>query len=102
MGPGLSLGHNLVDGVLSSYTTAEEFYQWEHYLDVQKRATDIVEAIPDVDISKLVDNQRRIFLRVVSHYRQILAEDHPPPLRINIDGTAGTGKSYLKMRLPRR
>jgi ATP-dependent DNA helicase PIF1 len=64
-------------------------------LDVQKRGTDIVEEIPDVDISKLVDNQRRIFLRVVSHYRQILAGDHPPPLRINIDGTAGTGKSYL-------
>jgi len=54
-----------------------------------------VEEIPDVDISKLVDNQRRIFVRVVSHYRQILAGNSPPPLRINIDGTAGTGKSYL-------
>src|SRR5439155_18292733 len=51
--------------------------------------------IPDVDISNLVDNQQRIFLRVVSHYRQTLAGENPDPLRINIDGTAGTGKSYL-------
>jgi hypothetical protein len=51
--------------------------------------------IPDVDIANLVDNQRRIFLRIVEHYRLILDGENPPPLRINVDGTAGTGKPYL-------
>ena len=41
-----------------SYTTVEEFRQWESYLEVQKRMTNVVEEIPEVDISKLVDNQQ--------------------------------------------
>jgi ATP-dependent DNA helicase PIF1 len=68
----------------------------ESYIDEQKRQTEIFnEEIPDVDITKLVGNQRRVFLKVLSHYQQILAGTNPPPLTINIDGTAGTGKSFL-------
>ena len=68
----------------------------ESYIDEQKWQTEVFdEEIPDVDISKLVGNQRRIFLKVISHYQQILAGTNPPPLTINIDGTAGTGKSFL-------
>ena len=68
----------------------------ENYIDEQKRQIEIFdEEIPDVDISKLIGNQRRIFLKVISHYQQILPERNPPPLTINIDGTAGTGKSFL-------
>jgi len=68
----------------------------ESYIDEQKRQTEVFdEEIPDVDISKLVGNQRRIFLKVISHYQQILVGTNPPPLTINIDGTARTGKSFL-------
>jgi ATP-dependent DNA helicase PIF1 len=64
-------------------------------MEGQKRIVGYTEEIPNVDISNLVDNQRRIFLRVVEHYRNTQAGENPPPLGINIDGTAGTGKSYL-------
>ena len=68
----------------------------ESYIYEQKRQTEIFnEEIPDVDISKLVGNQRRIFLKILSHYQQLLRGTNPPPLTINIDGTAGTGKSFL-------
>ena len=78
-----------------NYTTFEDLRHRESYLESQKRLIDNMDEIPDVDIANLVDNQRRIFLRVVDHYRMTLADENPPPLRINIDGTAGTGKSYL-------
>jgi ATP-dependent DNA helicase PIF1 len=44
--------------------------------------------------------QRRLFTRVITHFKatisaQLSLTAPPPPLRINIDGTAGTGKSYL-------
>src|SRR5204863_2605731 len=78
-----------------NYTTVEDLRHRESYLESKKRLAIIHEDIPDVDIANLVDNQRRIFLRVVDHYRRTLAGENPAPLRINIDGTAGTGKSYL-------
>ena len=78
-----------------SFTTIDDLRSHEDYLEAQKRESEIVDEDPNVDISSLVDNQRRIFLRVVEHYRQILNQEQPPPLRVNIDGTAGTGKSYL-------
>ena len=78
-----------------NFTSVEDFRHCEAYLETQKQQTDIPDNDPDVDIANLVDNQRRIFLRVVDHYRRILAGEDPPPFRLNIDGTAGTGKSYL-------
>ena len=51
-----------------SYTTFEDIQHRESHLESQKRMVEIVGEIPDVDILNLVDNQRRIFLRVVSHY----------------------------------
>jgi ATP-dependent DNA helicase PIF1 len=77
------------------YTTIDDLRHCESYLETQKRQMDIPEDIPDVDISNLVDNQRRIFVRIVNHFQRTLDGQNPPPLRINIDGTAGTGKSYL-------
>ena len=79
-----------------SYTTPEEIFP------IKKASTSRVkndwsthDEILNLDISNLVDNQRRIFLRVVKHYRNKLLGENLPPLRINIDGTAGIGKSYL-------
>ena len=75
--------------------TYEDVRHRENYLENQRQLVENDDEIPDVDITNLVDNQRRIFLRVVDHYRRTLAGENPSPLRINIDGTAGTGKSYL-------
>jgi ATP-dependent DNA helicase PIF1 len=46
-------------------------------------------------LSSLQSAQRHIYDVVVGHYRQIQIGLSPPPLRINIDGVAGTGKSHL-------
>jgi len=64
-------------------------------LENQKRLTVTTnQNVPVIDLSTLVDIQR-IFRRVMTHYQSTLSGDNPPPLRLNIDGTAGTGKSYL-------
>ena len=76
-----------------NYTTVEDLRHRESYLENKKRLAIIHEDIPDIDIANLVDIQRRIFLHVVDHYRGTLAGENPAPLRINIDGTAVTGKS---------
>ena len=43
----------------------------------------------------LQPEQRRVYNVVMQQYERILQGDSPSPLRINIDGLAGTGKSYL-------
>jgi len=43
----------------------------------------------------LQPEQRRVYDVVMQQYERILQGDSPSPLRINIDGPAGTGKSYL-------
>ena len=43
----------------------------------------------------LQPEQRRVYDVVMQQYKRILQGDSPSPLRINIDGPAGTGKSYL-------
>ena len=50
-----------------NYTTVEDLRHRESYLESKKRLAIIHEDIPDVDIANLVDNQRRIFLRVGTH-----------------------------------
>ena len=46
--------------------------------------------------SSLQSAQRVIYDAVVDHYKYILSVYSPPePLRVNIDGEAGTGKSHL-------
>jgi hypothetical protein len=55
--------------------------------------------IPQVDWRQLQGYQRQIFLQVIAYLRAVLdpdpARDKPQPLCLNVDGTAGTGKSFL-------
>ena len=46
----------------------------------------------------LKGQQRVVFLQVMAYFHKLKQNDggpEPPPFRINIDGTAGTGKSFL-------
>jgi hypothetical protein len=43
----------------------------------------------------LQPEQRRIYDNAIQQYERILEGQSPPPLRINVDGPAGTGKSYV-------
>jgi ATP-dependent exoDNAse (exonuclease V) alpha subunit len=72
----------------------------ETWLEDQKRTLPNAEnELPFTDYRLLKGEQREIFLGVMAHVRQTVmptdGTDPPPPLRINIDGTAGTGKSFL-------
>lgn len=51
--------------------------------------------IEEVDYRTLQGPQRDVFLQVMAYYKALAKGLPVEPLRINIDGTAGTGKSYL-------
>jgi ATP-dependent DNA helicase PIF1 len=55
------------------------------------------EFIPPVDITTLEDEQRAVLEEYVNAYKRILDDEakKPPQLLLNVDGTAGCGKTYL-------
>jgi ATP-dependent DNA helicase PIF1 len=71
------------------------------WMEMQKRlGVAPVNQPPGADWRLLQGEQREVFLRVIAWYKATLGaqqgrNNHPDPLRINIDGTAGTGKSFL-------
>ena len=58
---------------------------------------DGIQELPEVDYHKLKGKQREVFLQVMAYFKKKLSgdPDQPEPLHINVDGTAGTGKSFL-------
>jgi hypothetical protein len=58
-----------------------------------------VQTLPEVDYRKLKGEQleRNVFLQVMAYFIKMKNgdENQPEPLRLNVDGTAGTGKSFL-------
>ena len=58
---------------------------------------DAVQTLPEVDYQKLKGEQRNVFLQVMAYFKKMNTgdQDQPDPLRLNVDGTAGTGKSFL-------
>lgn len=64
---------------------------------IKESPNDDVQTLPDVDYRSLKGQQRDVFLQVMAYFKKLKAndDDKPPPIRINVDGTAGTGKSFL-------
>jgi len=59
---------------------------------------DEIQVLPDVDYSQLKNEQQAVFLQVMAYFKKLMANDgspKPDPICINVDGTAGTGKSFL-------
>ena len=81
--------------------TEEEIAAACDWMDSRKRlGGNLTNQPPGVDWRLLQGEQREVFLQVIAWYKAILGAEqgrnHPPEsLRINIDGTAGTGKSFL-------
>ena len=81
--------------------TGEEITMATDWIETQKRLGGApLNQLPGVDWQLLQGEQREVFLQVVAWYKAtVQAEqgrnDYPEPLQINIDGTAGTGKSFL-------
>jgi SpoVK/Ycf46/Vps4 family AAA+-type ATPase len=67
------------------------------WIDEQKKEAQEQEIIPPVDITTLEDEQRAILEEYMNAYKRILGDEveEPPQLLLNIDGTAGCGKTYL-------
>lgn len=63
---------------------------------IRESPNDIAQDLPDVDYRQLKGKQRQVFLQVMAYFKKLKAGGPEPPLlRINVDGTAGTGKSFL-------
>jgi hypothetical protein len=64
---------------------------------IKESPNDDVQTLPEVDYQKLKGEQRNVFLQVMAYFKKIKAgdENQPEPLRLNVDGTAGTGKLFL-------
>ena len=81
--------------------TEEEVVIACDWMDTQKRlGVGPVNQPPRVDWQLLQDEQKEVFLQVVAWYKATLGAERgrnnrPEALHINIDGTAGTGKSFL-------
>jgi ATP-dependent DNA helicase PIF1 len=65
----------------------------------KESSNDDMQSLPPVDWRQLKDEQRKVFLQVMAYFKKLhMSNDinpSSPPLQINVDGTAGTGKSFL-------
>src|SRR5947207_14300581 len=65
---------------------------WEN----SKRNYPADQSVSVVDAAEnLKPEQKRVYDAVLQQYERILQGESPPPLRLNVDGPAGTGKSYV-------
>jgi hypothetical protein len=64
---------------------------------IKESPNDDAQNLPNVEYEKLKGQQCDVFLQVMAYFKKIHAggPNKPDPIRINIDGTAGTGKSFL-------
>ena len=76
--------------------------RWEHinqmstWIDTMKKETPYhVDDLPNVNINSLTQEQRKVLEVFTETYTKILAGESPPQFLLNIDGTAGCGKTYL-------
>jgi hypothetical protein len=66
------------------------------YLDGQKRDEEIKDDVPDpVDINSLNSQQRVLFDSYINTYQKILENEVVETQLLNVDGTAGCGKTYV-------
>ena len=81
--------------------TEEEITTATNWTETQKRPGGApVNQLSGVDWRRLQGEQREMFLQVIAWYKAACGAEqgrnnHPKPLWINIDETAGTGKSFL-------
>lgn len=65
------------------------------WTDEQKREAQEQEILPPIDINTLEGEQRAVLEEYVNAYKKILEGNASPQLLLNVDGTAGCGKTYL-------
>ena len=68
---------------------------------VKESPNDDWQELPANNYADLKGEQQLVFLQVMAHFKKIKESNgvDTPPLHINVDGTAGTGKFGLSLRL---
>ncbi|KAG6898629.1 hypothetical protein C0993_005520, partial [Termitomyces sp. T159_Od127] len=92
----MDLEHDSHEGA-PSYEIIQEASQWLTS-QIKESCNDDVQILPEVDYANLKAEQQSVFLQVMAYFKKLHAlngDPKPAPLRINVDGTAGTGKSFL-------
>ncbi|KID96258.1 ATP-dependent DNA helicase PIF1, partial [Metarhizium majus ARSEF 297] len=88
-------------------------YDWSHHVgkykinpsfwDVTKRAFPAEQLLPSLNSADLLNReQRTVYNLIVDHYTDFLAGRNPPQLRVNLDGVAGTGKTYVLLQASKK
>lgn len=65
---------------------------------MKESSNEDIQILSDVDYVNLKAEQHQVFLQVVAYFKKIKYSpvyQWPEPFHINVDGTAGTGKSFL-------
>ncbi|KAG6901326.1 hypothetical protein C0995_013584 [Termitomyces sp. Mi166 len=65
---------------------------------VKESPNDDIQILSEVDYANLKAEQQDVFFQVMAYFKKLHAHDgdpKPSPLQINVDGTAGTEKSFL-------
>ncbi|KAK4699420.1 ATP-dependent DNA helicase PIF1, partial [Phenoliferia sp. Uapishka_3] len=67
------------------------------YIDSEKKLSGDSDdrELDEVDITLLCGEQKRLFSKVVAHVDAHIRGVTVPPIRVHVDGTAGTGKSFV-------
>ncbi|KAM5545625.1 hypothetical protein V8D89_000663, partial [Ganoderma adspersum] len=97
------LGHRPVD---QGWDVDEARARWanvdhmaSYIADQRREAAEEVESNDDmaapIDVETLEQEQLAVFQRFIETYTKILQQEPVEPMRLNIDGTAGCGKTYL-------
>jgi hypothetical protein len=73
------------------------------FWDVIKRAFPAEQLLPSLNLLDLLNpKQLTVYNLIVDHYRDYLAGRNPPQLRVNLDGVAGTGKTYVLLQASKK
>jgi ATP-dependent DNA helicase PIF1 len=88
-------------------------YDWSHHVgkyaidplfwDVIKRAFPAEQLLPSLNSVDLLNREQlKVYNLIVNHYSDYLAGRNPPQLRVNLDGVAGTGKTYVLLQASKK
>jgi hypothetical protein len=73
------------------------------FWDVIKRAFPAEQLLPSLNSLDLLNREQlTVYNLIVDHYSDYLAGRNPPQLRVNLDGVAGTGKTYVLLQASKR
>ena len=68
-----------------------------------KRAFPAEQLLPSLNSVDLLNREQfKVYNLIVNHYSDYLAGRNPPQLRVNLDGVAGTGKTYVLLQASKK